>query len=138
DDEPEVFDSGFLELTSLRFKEQLVLLKPLQDRSYEFPIFRERLCEYEDVIKVHADDTLYNHISENIIHHGRPGNLQVDSWTALLPLVPFPNPDIVESPSDIQLRKVPCTPELVDELRDEWDRVLVLDNDCIQGSVILY
>ncbi|KAF8481394.1 hypothetical protein JB92DRAFT_3132870 [Gautieria morchelliformis] len=110
-------------------------------------MFQQCLCEYEDVIKVHAEDTLHNHISENIVHHGLEGHQAVRKAEehdprfeqasvcpeGSLPLVPFPNPDIVESPSDIQLCKVPHALELVDELGDEWDQVPVLDRDCIQG-----
>ena len=54
-----------------------------------------------------------------------------------LPLITFLNPDIVETPLNIQLGEVFGTSELCDQLRDEWNQIMVFDRDRVQGSVIL-
>ena len=54
------------------------------------------------------------------------------------PLIPFTKPNIVEAPEDLSLSEVLHAMELCDQFGDEWNWLLVLDCDCIQGSVVLY
>ena len=55
-----------------------------------------------------------------------------------LELVTFFDADIVATPSDIQFGEPTSILEVVDELRNEGERVLVQDDDLVQFSIILY
>ena len=54
------------------------------------------------------------------------------------PFISIADPYVVETPADIQFGEVSHAMELCDQFRDEWNWVLVLDCDHIQGSVVLY
>ena len=54
-----------------------------------------------------------------------------------LPLITFLNPDVVETPPDIQLGEEFGTSELRDQLRDEQNWITVFDCDRVQGLVVL-
>ena len=54
------------------------------------------------------------------------------------PFISVADPYVVETPADIQFGEVSHTTELCNQFRDERNWVLVLDCDCIQGSVVLY
>ena len=54
------------------------------------------------------------------------------------PFVSIADPYVVETPVDIQFGEVSHATELRDQFGDERNWVLVLDHDCIQGSVVLY
>ena len=45
---------------------------------------------------------------------------------------------LLKNPADIQFGEVSRATELYDQFGDEQNWVLVLDCDCIQGSVVLY
>jgi hypothetical protein len=53
-----------------------------------------------------------------------------------LPFITFLDADIVVSPPDIKLGEVMCTPESVDEVRDEWKWMCILYCLCIQHLVV--
>ena len=52
-------------------------------------------------------------------------------------MTPFLHPNILETPSDVQLSEVPCSTKLINQFRDEGERVLVFDRHGIERTVIL-
>jgi hypothetical protein len=44
---------------------------------------------------------------------------------------------VIKAPMNIQLGKIPGSPKLCDEFRDEGEEVLVFDGDGVEGSVVL-
>jgi hypothetical protein len=54
-----------------------------------------------------------------------------------LPFISRLNANIVEAPADIQLGEVLCATELCHKLGNEWERVLVLHCDHIEGPIVL-
>ena len=107
--------------------------------------------EDEDIVKVDTDYSFRYHVAEDVIHHCLEGCWAVHKakeynlWLkepsigaeCSLPLITFPNPDIVETPPDIQLGEVFDTSELCDQLGDERDQITVFDHDGVQGLVVL-
>ena len=91
-------------------------------------MFQQRLCKDENIIKVDTDNSFRYHVVEDVIHHRLEGCQAVhkakehDLWLkeplvgaeCSLPLVTFPNPDVVETPPDIQFVEVFGTLELRD------------------------
>ena len=47
------------------------------------------------------------------------------------------SPDVIEAPPYVQLGEILCPSEFLYQLGDEWERVLVLHRDCIEGLVVL-
>src|SRR6266436_5953080 len=109
------------------------------------------LREDEDVIQVDTDYTLRDQILEYLVHHGLEGGRAVGEAEEHdqgfkkssvcaecgLPLITFLNADIVVSPSDIKLGEVTRTPESVNEVGDERQRIRILYCLCIQCPVVL-
>ena len=103
-----------------------------------------------DVVNVDNDHVL--HVSEDLVHHGLEGGGGVtkseehDGWfegSAMtykrgLPFISFLDLDVVVSPPEIDLREVLRSFELIDELRDEWERVVVPNRMFVQIPIILY
>ena len=107
----------------------------------------------EDEKVVHVDDepSLSDHISEGVIHeslecsgevvkteehdHGFKEPLVGDE--SHLPLVSVLNANIVVSPSNIKLGKVPGIFEFVDKVGDEREGVCITDGILVQIAVIL-
>ena len=56
-----------------------------------------------------------------------------------LPLISFPNPYIIVSPSDVQLGEIFCLSfgHTVEDVRDQGQRVRVIYGHCIELSIIL-
>ncbi|KAG5727470.1 hypothetical protein E4T56_gene12034 [Termitomyces sp. T112] len=87
----------------------------------------------EDVVKIYAHYTFGNEVLEDVLHHYLEGG-----WTiGGLPLVSFLDAHIVVAPPDIQFGKVPHTLEVVDELRNEEERIAVLHSHGIENLVVL-
>ena len=59
------------------------------------------------------------------------------SLEGCLSLVSGLNANVVEILMDIQLGKVSGSTELEHELRDQWERVLVLDHHGVECSIVL-
>ena len=107
----------------------------------------------EDEKVVHVDDepSLSDHISEGVIHeslecsrgvikteeHDRGFKEPLVDDESHLPLVSVLNANIVVSPSNVKLGKVPGIFEFVDKVRDEGEGVCVVDGMLIQIAVIL-
>ncbi len=53
-------------------------------------------------------------------------------------LVSLSDSDIVVSPTNVELRKVLRSVKLIDEFRDEWKRVTVLDRHLVKLAVVLH
>ncbi|KAF8519866.1 hypothetical protein JB92DRAFT_2897395 [Gautieria morchelliformis] len=101
-------------------------------------MFRHCFREDEDVIKVDADNPFRYHVMEDVSHHRLECGRTVVGVECGLPLVSLTDPNIVETPADIQLSEVPCPTELCDQFGNEWNGVPVVDRDHIQGPVILH
>ena len=105
----------------------------------------------EDHDVVNVDDYDVFHVSENLIHHGLEcswgvakskehdsgfvGSSMADKRS--FPFVTFFDPHVVVSPPKVYLHEVLRSLELVDELRDERERVIVLYCILVQVPVVL-
>ncbi|KAF9797097.1 hypothetical protein IEO21_10911 [Rhodonia placenta] len=91
-------------------------------------------------------------IMEDIIHHrleGRGGVREAEehhqgfvqspiSHKGRLPFVTGFDPDVVVSPSDIELRKERGTAELIHHFGDQRQRIAIFDRDRIQPAIVLH
>ena len=105
--------------------------------------------ENHDVVNV--DDYDVFHVSKYLVHHGLECSRGVAESEehdcgfvgssmaneSGLPFITFLNPYIVVSPTEVYLREVLQSLELVDELRDEWERVVVSYCMLVQVPVVL-
>ncbi|KAG5333908.1 hypothetical protein C0989_004680, partial [Termitomyces sp. Mn162] len=105
----------------------------------------------EDVVKVHTHYTLCYEVPKDVIHHGLKGGGAIgepkehNKWLEQslvgpeggLLLISFLDVHIVVTPLDVQFSEVSCTLEVVDELRDEGERVTVLHHHGIENPVVL-
>jgi hypothetical protein len=110
------------------------------------------LCEDEDVVEVNTDDSFHDEVLEDVVHHSLEGGGRISEskkhhqgfeesticTKCCLPLITFFHPNIVVTPSYIELCKVFHTAKLVDEFRDEWEGEPVFDREGVQRSVVLY
>ncbi|KAG5349506.1 hypothetical protein C0989_003360 [Termitomyces sp. Mn162] len=140
DDQAEVLDLGLFELALLQLEVELVLAEAFQNETNE------------DVIEVHAHYTLYNEVLEDVVHHGLEGGWAVgetkehNKWLKQslvgleghLPLISLLNVHIVVTPLDVQFSEVLHTLEVVDELRDEGERVAILHHHDVEYLIVLY
>jgi hypothetical protein len=104
-----------------------------------------RFHEYEDIVKVDTNHAIHNEILKDVIHHGLKGRGGVREsekhhqglkeasicTKRSLPLIAFPHAHIVIPPSYIEFHEVLRTLELVDKLRNQGERVPVLDHHCV-------
>jgi len=141
-----------LKFSLLRSKIQPVLLETFEDMPGDLMVFRKCLQVDQDVIEVDTYHSFHDEILEYVIHHHLEGGWAVGeskehhqglkqpsvSLKCCLPLIFLSDPNIVVTPSNIQLGEVLHIMELVDELWDEGNRVLILDCHCIQGLIVLY
>ena len=107
--------------------------------------------EDEEVIRVDDKPSLGDHISEGVIHESLEcsrGVVKTEEHDcgfkeplvgdeSRLPLVSVLNTNIVVSPSNIKLGKVPGIFEFVNKVRDEGEGVCVTDGMLVQIAVIL-
>ncbi|KAG5349176.1 hypothetical protein C0989_005448 [Termitomyces sp. Mn162] len=140
-DQAKVLDPGLFKLTLPQLEVELVLVEAFQDKASDLMVFLQHFGIDEDVIKV----------LEYVVHHGLEGggaigeskehNKQLkQSLVGLegsLLLIFLLNVHVVVTPLDIQLSEVLHTLEVVDELRDEGERVTVLHHHDIEYSVVL-
>ncbi|KAF9794510.1 hypothetical protein IEO21_11184 [Rhodonia placenta] len=91
-------------------------------------------------------------IMEDVIHHGLEGRGGIGeaeehhqgfiqspvSHKGGFPLITGFDPDIVVSPSDIELRKERGTVELIYHLGDQRQGVAIFDHDRVQPAIVLY
>ena len=107
--------------------------------------------EDEEVIHVDDEPSLGNHIPEGVVHESLECSRGVIKTKehdcrfekplvgdeSRLPLVSVLNVNIIVSPSNIKLGKVPGVFEFVDKVRDEGEGVCVTDGMLVQIVVIL-
>ncbi len=114
-------------------------------------MFRLILREDQDVIEVNSDLSLGDQVTEDVIHHplergrriGKPE--EHDGGLVQAPvcaeggflLVTLSDSDIVVSPTNVELCEVLGSTQFVDELRDERQRVAILDRHLVELSVVL-
>ncbi|KAF9794823.1 hypothetical protein IEO21_11147 [Rhodonia placenta] len=91
-------------------------------------------------------------IQEDVIHHrleGRGGIGEAEehhqgfiqspvSYKGSLPFVTGFDPDVVVSPSDVELREEHSTAKLIHHLGDQRQGVAIFDRDRVQPAVVLY
>ncbi|KAG5350263.1 hypothetical protein C0989_011860 [Termitomyces sp. Mn162] len=105
----------------------------------------------EDVVKVYAHYTLCYEVPEDVVHYGLKGSRAIGESEEHneqlkqspvgpeggLLLISFLDVHIVVTPPDVQFSEVSCTPEVVDELRDEEEGVTVFHCHSIENPVVL-
>ncbi|KAG5351689.1 hypothetical protein C0989_005244 [Termitomyces sp. Mn162] len=120
-----------------------------QDKVCDLAVLFQHFSVDEDVIEVYAHHVFGNKFLEDIVHHCLKGGWAIgeskehnerfkQSPVGLegnLPLISLLDAHVVVAPPDIQFGEVPCTPEVVDELRDEGEGVAVLHSHGIENPV---
>src|SRR5258708_23146795 len=106
----------------------------------------------KDIIHIAYGLTIVDEISEDIIHHcleccrGVTQSEEHDSWLKQpsvssersLPLIPFLDPYVVESPSEVKYSEELSIMEVGQDIGDEGEGVGVLDHDLVQLPIVLY
>ena len=64
-----VFNPSLLKLALLISEVELVLAEALHDKSGYPSVFREVLCEDQDVVEVYGDNAFSDEIFEYLVHH---------------------------------------------------------------------
>ncbi|KAF9799819.1 hypothetical protein IEO21_10499 [Rhodonia placenta] len=91
-------------------------------------------------------------IMEDVIHHCLEGRREIGeaeehhqgfiqspvSYEGSLPFVTSFDPDVVVSPSDIELREECGTTELIYHLGDQQQGIAIFDRDRVQPAVVLH
>ena len=104
-----------------------------------------------DVVHVNFQPLFSYHVSEDVVHEGLECRWCVAEskehycWfkksqgcdEGSFPLVFFMNVDVVIAPSDVELCEEGGVLHVVDEFRDKWQRVRILDGVGIKISVVL-
>ena len=110
-----------------------------------------RLGVDQNVIQIDNDHTFRNELPEQVVHHGLEGRRAVGqseehhqrfkesarSPKCGLPLVTLLDPDVVETPPDVELGEVASVPEFVHQVRDERKRVPILDRHVVELPIVL-
>src|SRR5882762_7360860 len=110
-----------------------------------------RLGVYQDVVQVDYYYPFHNELVEDVVHHGLEGGWAVSQTEkhhegfeeaavgaeSSFPLISFLHPDIIEPPPHVEFSEVLCSAQLLNEFRDEWERVLVFDRHGIERAVVL-
>ncbi|KAG5337050.1 hypothetical protein C0989_011015 [Termitomyces sp. Mn162] len=151
DDQAKVLNSGLFKLTLLWLEVELVLAEAFQDKASDPTVFLQHFGVDEDVVKIHTCYTLHYEVPEDVIHHSLEGGGAIGEFKEYnkqlkqslvgpegsLPLISFLSAHIVVTPPDIQFSEVLHTPEVVDEVRDEGERVMVLYHHDVEYLVVL-
>jgi hypothetical protein len=151
-DQAEVLNGGFFKFALVMPKEKFVLAKSLEHDLRNSSVLFDRFHEYEDIVEVDTNYAFHNEILKDGIHHGLKGRGGVCEsekhhqrleealvrTKCCLPLIALLHAHIGIPPLYIEFCEVLRTSELVDELRNQGERVLVLDHHCVQGPIILY
>ncbi|KAG5338852.1 hypothetical protein C0989_005822, partial [Termitomyces sp. Mn162] len=152
DDQAKVLDLDLFKLTLLWLEVELVLAELFQDKASDSMVYIQHFGVDEDVIEVHAYYAFHYEVLEDVVHHGLEGGQAVGETKehneqleqspvgleGSLPLIFFLNVHVVVTPPDIQFSEVSHTPEVVDELGDEGERVTVLHHHSIEYPIVLY
>ncbi|KDQ25396.1 hypothetical protein PLEOSDRAFT_1045877, partial [Pleurotus ostreatus PC15] len=151
DDDSEILHLGSLEIALVCSEEELVLLEDLQDTPEEPAMLFARLGVDQNVIQIDNDHTFHNELPEEVVHHGLEGRRAVgqseEHYQQLeesarspkhgLPLVTLLDLDVVETPLDVELGEVASVPEFIHQVRDERERVPILDRHAVELPVVL-
>src|SRR5258708_36132168 len=114
------------------------------------PVIREGVGVDKDVVHIAYDLTIVDGILEDIVHHclehcgGVTQSKEHDSWLkqssvsseCSLPLIPFLDPHVVESPSEIEYSEELGVAEAGYDIRNEGEGG-GLDHDLIQLLIVL-
>ncbi|KAF9801366.1 hypothetical protein IEO21_10133 [Rhodonia placenta] len=136
----DIVDFGNIPFALLRLQEQVVILKASKDLA----------CDLIMLLLIGGEDEYI--IQEDVIHHrlegcGGIGEAEehyqgfVQSpvcYEGRFPFVTGFDPDVVVSPSDIELRKERSAAELVHHFGDQRQRIAILNRDRVQPAVVLY
>ena len=151
DDHSKIFNFSLVERALLWSCEEIVVTELLEYFLHLGLVLRQvTLGEYHDVVNVDNNHIL--HVCENLIHHhlecggGVAKSKEHDSgfegsvmaYECGLPFVSFLDMDVVISPLEINLHEVLRSLEPVDELGNEWERVVVLNCVLVQIPVVLH
>ncbi|KAF9798448.1 hypothetical protein IEO21_10718 [Rhodonia placenta] len=135
-----VVDLGNVPFALLRLQEQIVILKAAKDLARDLIM----------LLLIGGEDEY--EIMEDVVHHrleGRGGVGEAEehhqgfvqspvSHKGRLQFVTSLDPDIVISPSDIELGEERGTVELIHHLSDQRQGVAIFDCDRVQPAVVLY
>jgi hypothetical protein len=105
----------------------------------------------EDVVEVDHDISRQNEVLEDVVHHCLEGGQGVGkaevhhqwlkeplvSMESGLPFVTFLDPDIVETPPDVEFREEPGSLQMVNEIVDQRERVPIFHGHCVKCLVVL-
>ena len=105
----------------------------------------------QDVVQIDHHNAFCYEISEDVVHYGLEDGQAIShpkehyqgfeqaliGPEGCLPLISRLNADVIKTPTDIQLSKVPSPAELGHKLGDQWERVLVLDCHGIECTIVL-
>ena len=149
DEHSQIFYLHFVKRAFFGTCKEVVVAEALQNFLHLGLVLSKRaLGEDHDVININDYDIV--DVSENLVHHslehgggvaeskehdrGFIGSSVADK--CCFPFITFLNPHVVVL--KIYLCEVLRSLELVDELRDEWERVVVLHHVLIEVPVVLY
>ncbi|KAG5349048.1 hypothetical protein C0989_006393, partial [Termitomyces sp. Mn162] len=133
------------------FEIELVTVEAFQDEVHDPTVLLQHFGVDKDVVEVYAHYAFGNEVLEDIVHHCLEGSQAIgeskehdkrfkQSLVGLeggLLFVSLLDAHIVIAPLDIQFSEVLCTPEVIDEFRDEGEGVVVLHGHGIKNPVVL-
>jgi hypothetical protein len=133
-------------------KQQFVFTKSLQHQLHDLAMLFNVLGENENVIEVYTHHTFHNEILENVIHHGLEDGGRVSEsekhhqrfvetvigMKCCLPLITCLHLHILVPPPHIKLSEELCMPKLIHQFGNEGERIVILDCDGVQHTIILY
>jgi hypothetical protein len=110
-----------------------VFVKSFEDQLRDVSMLLDGLRKDEDVVEVNTDDLFHDEVLEDVVHHSLEGGGRVSEsekhhqgfeepavrTKCCLPLITFLHPNIVVTPTYVELCEVFRTTKLVDEFRDE-------------------
>jgi hypothetical protein len=151
DDKAEVINRVFQEGALFGFEEELVILALGKDSSEVGLIFSDGVSSDQEIIHIDVEPSFINFLTEDLVHHGLEcgGGVakaeEYDQWfkaTAIgnecgFPLVTFSNSHIVISPMNVKLGEDLGILDLINEFRDQWERVVILDSHAIEFPIVL-
>ncbi|KDQ30026.1 hypothetical protein PLEOSDRAFT_1027867, partial [Pleurotus ostreatus PC15] len=151
DDNSEILHLGLLEFALVCSEEELVPLEDLQDTPEDPAMLFARLGVDQNVIQIDNDHTFRNELPEEVVHHGLEGRWAIrqseEHYQRLeestrspergLPLVALLDPDVVETPPDVELGEVASVPEFIHQVRDERKWVPILDRHAVELPIVL-
>jgi len=130
DDDTEVLDTHLLELTLVVSQVELVFMHVFHDYPADVAMLLQGIREDEDIVQVDNNHSLQDEVMEDLIHHRLEGcgavcqaEVHYEGFKqatirvkGCLPFVALLDADIVVSPVDVQLCKVSCSLEAVDQI----------------------